>query len=77
MKRYVPHLLLAVVAVLAATQLLVPPIVGTADQGDYDRIMFPVGLAHVGTSYEDTVFLWVQQHYRVVPADWSRLVPSS
>lgn len=76
-KRSVPRLVLALVAVSAAVQLLLPPVVGTADQGDYDRIMFPVGLAHVGTSYEDTVFLWVQQHYRVVPADRSRLVLSS
>lgn len=68
---------LLVVAGLAAHQLLVRPIVGVADQGDYARVMHPVGLAHVGTTYEDTVFLWVQPRYRVIPRDTSLLVPSA
>ena len=69
--------ILLLVAGLAAHQLLVPPIVGVADQGDYVRVMQPLGLAHVGTSYEDTVFLWVQPRYRVVPGDTSRLLLSA
>jgi len=69
--------LLALIAGLAAWQLLIPPILGVADQGDYARVMRPLGLAHVGAAYEDTVFHWVQPRYRVVPADWTDLLPSA
>jgi len=65
------------IAVLGAWQLLIPPIVGVADQGDYARVMRPLGLAHVGTTYEDTVFHWVQPRYRIVPADRTDLLPSA
>jgi hypothetical protein len=67
----------ALIAALGAWQLLLPPIVGVADQGDYARVMRPLGLAHVGTAYEDTVFHWVQPRYRVVPRDVSEMRPSA
>ena len=70
-------ILLLVVAGLTAHQLLVAPIVGIADNGDYTRVMNPLGLAHVGTSYEDTVFLWIQPRYQVVTSDTSLLLPSA
>jgi hypothetical protein len=69
--------LLLLVFALAARQLFVPPIVGMADQGDYVRVMGPLGLAHVGTSYEDTVFLWVQPTYRVAAVDMAPFLPSA
>lgn len=73
----VDWILLLTIGALVAHQLFVPPIVGVADQGDYTRVMHPLGLGHVGVSYEDTVFLWVQPRYRVVPSDTSLLLPST
>lgn len=73
----VDWILLLTIAVLVAHQLFVPPIIGLADQGDYARVMAPLGLAHVGTSYEDTVFLWVQPKYRVARTATPYVLPSA
>jgi hypothetical protein len=39
--------------------------------------MNPLGLAHIGTSYEDCFFLWVQPRFKVVARDTSALIPSA
>jgi hypothetical protein len=60
-------LLLLLLAVLLVGQLLVPPIVGLADNGDYVRITAPLGLKAPADNWEDRYFLYVNQKYVVVP----------
>lgn len=57
---------LGVAAVMLFYQLLVPPIVGLADNGDYERIMTPVGLKHAATSFEDKFFRYANVKYAFV-----------
>ena len=60
-------LLLLLLAVLLVGRLLVPPIVGLADNGDYTRITDPLGLRPPADSWEDRYFLYVNQTYLIVP----------
>lgn len=55
-------------ATILAFQLIAPPIVGLADNRDFDRIMKPVGLAHISDDFEDNFFNYVNRHFALVPA---------
>jgi hypothetical protein len=57
---------LAVAATLLTFQLLVPPIVGLADNGDFARVTEPVGLASISPLPEDRFFGWVQPEFALV-----------
>jgi len=57
---------LASAAILAA-QLFVPPIVGLADNGDFDRVMRAVGLDYVGTTRAENYGNWALARFRRVP----------
>jgi hypothetical protein len=57
---------LAVAATLLTFQLLVPPIVGLADNGDFARVMEPVGLASISSRPEDRFFGWMQPAFALV-----------
>jgi hypothetical protein len=56
--------LLASAAALMAHQLLVPPIIGLADNGDFDRVTRPLNLSVVAPPLERYVS-WVWPTYRV------------
>jgi hypothetical protein len=59
--------LLVLIAILLVSHLLVPPIVGLADNGDYVRITDALGLRPVAETWGDKYFLYVNQTYRIVP----------
>jgi hypothetical protein len=54
--------LAAASAAIAAT-LMIPPIVGLADNGDFDRVMLPAGLRSLAGSFEDRYFRWMQPRF--------------
>jgi len=64
----------AVVAVLAVLtlQLLVPPVTGLADNGDYQRVMGYAGFDHSTDSYADRYFSFLRTEYRFLPIGWVR-----
>jgi hypothetical protein len=55
--------------VLAVTsyQLLIPPLIGIADNGDFVRVLLPVGLERIPTEYFDNYFHYFNSKYRIVP----------
>ena len=53
---------LAAGALLAAT-LFVPPIVGLADNGDFDRVLNPAGLEHESERDAERYFQWMQPRF--------------
>ncbi len=59
----------AAAASLLAWQLLVPPIVGLADNGDYVKVMRPAGLAYVEQAPE--------RYFRWAPAKFAFAARSS
>ncbi len=58
---------LAVAALLLGLQLLRPPIVGLADNGDFERLTHPAGLAFVSAHPEDRYYGWIQPRFAYVP----------
>lgn len=48
-------------------QLFVPPLIGIADNWDFERLMGQNGLAHVSTDYNDKYFRYFNSRYRIVP----------
>lgn len=60
-------IVLAAVAAMLAWQLFVPPIVGLADNGDYDRVIQPLGLRPVAETWADRYFLHVNEDYAAMP----------
>ncbi len=63
---------LAVAAVVLSLQLFVPPIVGLADNGDYDRVMGYAGFQHTSPAYEDRYFVFLRSQYAVADPGWLR-----
>lgn len=65
---------LAVAAALAvlALQLLVPPVSGLADNGDYQRVMGYAGFDHSTDVYAERYFSFLRTQYRVLPVGWFR-----
>ncbi|MEP6995485.1 MAG: hypothetical protein ABI968_13250 [Acidobacteriota bacterium] len=57
---------IAASATVLAFQLLVPPIVGLADNGDFSRLALPTGLAHTSENAEERWFGWMQPRFRLV-----------
>jgi hypothetical protein len=62
---------LVAAAVILAYQLAVPPIVGLADNGDFDKVMRPAGLSHAAESYEDRYFFYVNSKFSFIDLRWS------
>ncbi|MEX0880778.1 MAG: hypothetical protein WEB59_09570 [Thermoanaerobaculia bacterium] len=52
----------AAAALLIAT-LIVPPIVGMADNGDFDRVLNPAGLTHESERDDERYFQWMQPRF--------------
>ena len=66
-------LLLAVgaAAALLCVQLLLPPVVGLADNGDYIRVMGYAGFDHTTENDADRYFSFLRLQYRVLPVGWA------
>jgi hypothetical protein len=58
---------LAAAAASLTVLLFVPPAVGLADNGDFDRVAIPAGLAPLSRAPEDRFFRWMQPRFAYVP----------
>lgn len=63
---------LAVAAAILSIQLLVPPVVGLADNGDYERVMGYAGFQHTPSDYGERYFSFLRTRYAIVRLAWSR-----
>ncbi len=63
---------LAVAAAVLSLQLFVPPIVGLADNRDYERVMGYAGFQHTTTDYAERHFSFLRSKYAVVDPGWFR-----
>jgi hypothetical protein len=72
----VPTILLAATVTVAAVilwlQLFVPPIVGLADNGDYERVIGYAGFQHTTAVESERYFRFVRSRYAVVAPGWFR-----
>jgi len=53
-------------------QLAVPPLIGLADTGDFERLFSYSGLAHISTKYEEKYFLHFNSKYKIIPRSTGR-----
>jgi hypothetical protein len=51
------------VTVVLVRQLLLPPLVGLADNGDFHRVIGPLGLEHRATEWSERYFGWLGRDY--------------
>jgi hypothetical protein len=58
---------LAIVTAVVAYQLFVPPSIGLADNGDFERLFRQVGLAHVETEYAAKYWSYFNPRYEIRP----------
>src|SRR5262252_9942007 len=65
--RWIAVLAAAAALVLLGLQLLVPPVVGLADNGDYQRVMGSAGFEHSTDDYGERYFSFLRTRYRVLP----------
>ncbi len=61
---------LAATAVILFCQLIVPPIIGLADNGDFDKILGLVGLKHAAMSYEERFFHYINSQFLFAEPGW-------
>jgi hypothetical protein len=62
---------LSAAAAILASQLLVAPVIGLADNGDYERIMGPAGFQHTTEDGSERYFHFLRTSYRVAEPGWS------
>jgi len=70
-RRIVVGAVAAALTVLAL-ELLVPPVIGLADNGDYHRVMGYAGFDHSVVERADRYFAFLQTRYRILPVGWFR-----
>ncbi len=63
---------LTVAAIVLWLQLFVPPIVGLADNRDYERVMGYAGFQHTTTADAERYFAFVRSRFAVVGPGWFR-----
>ncbi|HTR03838.1 MAG TPA: hypothetical protein VMN82_11630 [Thermoanaerobaculia bacterium] len=61
----------AAAALLLALQLLVAPVVGLADNGDYLRVMGPAGFDHTTDVPAERYLSFLRTTYRFLPVGWT------
>ena len=59
-------------ALVLSAQLLVPPVQGLADNGDYQRVMGYAGFDHSTDVYAERYFSFLRTEYRVLPIGFVR-----
>ena len=62
----------AIYVLLASYQLFVPPITGLANNGDFDRVMYPFGLGYTVEGMDERYFRHVVRNYAIDPWQWHR-----
>jgi hypothetical protein len=63
---------LSVAAVFLAAQLFVPPVVGLADNGDYERVMGYAGFQHTTADSAERYYTFFRTRYAVASPGWFR-----
>ena len=58
--------LLLIAAGIIVYQIFVPPLIGLADSGDFDRIIPQSGLTHISAEYDEKYFAHFNSKYRIV-----------
>jgi hypothetical protein len=61
---------MAAAAALYAIQLLLPPIVGLANNGDFERVLGPVGLRAAAEGRAEKYFSWIVRRFQEAPEGW-------
>jgi hypothetical protein len=70
--RWIAAAAVAAAAVVLSAQLLVPPVSGLADNGDYQRVMGYAGFEHSTDVYAERYFSFLRTQYRVLPIGFVR-----
>ena len=65
-RRWFEAIVLLLFAAITSYQLLIPPLIGIADNGDFIRVLLPVGLERIPTAYDDNYFHHFNSKYRIV-----------
>lgn len=63
---------LAAAAAILSIQLLVPPVIGLADNGDYERVMGYAGFQHTTADPAARYYVFLRTHFAVVAPGWFR-----
>ena len=63
------YLAIAVIAAVVAWQLMVPPVIGIADNGDFPRIMSRFDIGYLSDKYEERYFGYFLDKYRIDKRD--------
>lgn len=63
---------IAAAAAILTVELLVPPIVGLADNGDFEKVMGPVGFQYRETAFDAKYLRYVVQDFAIAPPGWYR-----
>ncbi|MHB8077720.1 MAG: glycan biosynthesis hexose transferase WsfD [Candidatus Krumholzibacteriia bacterium] len=64
------------VAAVLIRQLLLPPLVGLADNGDFQRVLDPLGLQHRAQAWNERYFGWLGRYYVPGPSAPVQLLSS-
>ncbi|HKD16740.1 MAG TPA: hypothetical protein VKG23_02640, partial [Thermoanaerobaculia bacterium] len=56
--------------ILLAVQLLLPPVIGLANNGDFERVLGPVGLRSTAVGRAEQYFSWIVLRYEDAPRGW-------
>src|SRR6185503_11921465 len=59
--------ILLVAAGIIAYQIFVPPVIGLADTGDFERLFPQTGLEHISREYDQKYFLHFSSKYNIAP----------
>jgi hypothetical protein len=70
--RWIVALAVGAAAIVLCAQLLVPPVSGLADNGDYQRVMGYAGFEHSTDVYAERYFSFLRTQYRVFPIGFVR-----
>jgi hypothetical protein len=62
----------AAAAILLSVQLLVPPVIGLANNADFEKVMGYVGFQYLPDSYQERYFSWVLTKFAIVQPGWYR-----
>lgn len=59
-------------AALLSVQLLKPPVIGLANNGDFERVMGPVGFRYLTQEPAEKYFSWINTKFAYAPPGWYR-----
>lgn len=68
----------AAAGILLSLQLLAPPVIGFANNGDFERVMGPVGFQYLTQERAEKYFSWINTKFAYATPGWyrSRLITS-